>query len=341
MADSRDSRPLELGLSLPNRAVLYGGTTVEELLALAETADRDPVWSSVWVGDGLIAKPRLEAVTTLAAMAARTSRVRLGVCCLATFPLRQPVLFAATWASLDVLSSGRTQLAVCLGAPTGRGGGDFRVELESMGVEPKERVARLEEGIDVLRRLWSSRPETPASFDGRFTSFGPVALEPRPVQDSCPIWIASNPDPERLSPERYLKAIDRVALRADGWQTAVTDPATFGRQWDRIRERAATHGRDPHLLRSSAHLMVNLADTVEEGRTAAKAFLDRYYNMDTPPEIMDRWGAYGDADTVAARIISYVDRGLDVPILRMASDNQTAMIERVREELVPRLGISL
>ena len=222
MVDSPDSRPLELGLSLPNRAVLYGDTTVEELLALAEAADCDPVWSSVWVGDGLIAKPRLEAVTTLAAIAARTERVRLSVCCLATFPLRQPVFFAATWASLDVLSGGRTQLAVCLGAPTGRGGGDFRGELESMGVEPGERVARLEEGIDVLRRLWSSRPDAPATFDGRFTSFGPVALEPSPVQDPCPIWIASNPDPERLSPERYLKAIDRVALRADGWQTAVT-----------------------------------------------------------------------------------------------------------------------
>lgn len=340
MVDSLGSRPLELGLSLPNRALLYGGTTVEELLTMAEAADRDPVWSSVWVGDGLIAKPRLEAVTTLAAIAARTERVRLGVCCLATFPLRQPVLFAATWASLDVLSGGRTQLAVCLGAPTGRGGGDFRVELESMGVEPKERVARLEEGMDVLRQLWSSRPGSPVDFEGRFTSFGPVVLEPSPVQDPCPIWIASNPDPERLSPERYLKAIDRVAVRADGWQTAVADPATFGRQWERIRERAATHGRDPHLLRSSAHLMVNVADTVEQGRKEGKAFLDRYYGMDTPPDLMDRWGVYGDADTVAARIMRYVDLGLDIPILRMASGNQTAMIERVRGELVPRLGVS-
>lgn len=334
------SRPIELGLSLPNRAVLYGGTTVEELLKLSEAADRDPAWSSVWVGDGLIAKPRLEAVTTLAAMAARTTRVRLGVCCLATFPLRQPVLFAATWASLDVLSSGRTQLAVCLGAPTGRGGGDFRVELDAMGVSPGERVARLEEGIEVLRCLWSSRPGAAASFDGRFTGFGPVVLEPHPVQDPCPIWIASNPDPDRLSPERYLKAIDRVAIGGDGWQTAVTDPETFGRQWDRIRERAADYGRDPAALCSSAHLMITVADTVEDARREGKAFLDRYYGMDTSPEVMDRWGAYGDADIVAARILDYVDRGLDVPILRMACGEQTAMIERVRAEVVPQLGVA-
>jgi alkanesulfonate monooxygenase SsuD/methylene tetrahydromethanopterin reductase-like flavin-dependent oxidoreductase (luciferase family) len=241
----------------------------------------------VWVCDELVANPRLEAVTTLAAIAARTERVRLGVCCLATFPLRQPVLFAATWASLKALSSGRTHLP------------------PSMVTSPAS-----------ARSLSS------------------------PGQDPCPIWIASNPNPERLSPELYLKAIDRVALRTDGWQTAVTDPATFGRQWDRIRARAADHGRGPHLLRSSAHLMVNLADTVEEGCTAGKAFLDRYHTRDTPPEIMDCWGAYGDADTVAARIMSYVDRGLDIPILRMASNNQTTMLERVREELVPRLGVA-
>lgn len=331
---------MDLGLSLPNRAVLYGGMTVEELLALCEAADRDPAWSSVWVGDGLIAKPRLEAVTTLAAIAARTTRVRLGVCCLATFPLRQPVLFAAAWASLDVLSAGRTQLAVCLGAPTGRGGGDFRVELEAMGVAPNERTVRMEEGIDVLRRLWASSPESPASFDGRFTSFAPMVLEPRPVQDPCPIWIASNPDSNRLSPERYRGAIDRVASHADGWQTAVTDPATFGRQWTQIRERAHALGRDAATLRSSAHLMVTVADTVEDGRREGKAFLDRYYGMDTTDELMDRWGAYGDADVVGARIREYTDQGLDMPILRMATASQTAMIERVRAELVPRLGVT-
>lgn len=331
---------IELGLSLPNRAVLYGGTSVDELLSLSERADVDPAWASVWVGDGLIAKPRLEAVTTLAAIAARTARVRLGVCCLATFPLRQPVLFAATWASLDVVSAGRTQLAVCLGEPTGRGGGNFRVELESMGVTPKERVPRLEEGIAVLRALWSSRPDAPASFNGRFTRFSPMVLEPRPVQDPCPIWIASNPDPTRLAPERYLRAVDRVASLADGWQTAVTDPTTFGRQWDRIRDRASHMGRDPAELRSSAHLMVTVADTVEAARAEGKAFLDQYYAMDTPAELMDRWGAYGDAATVAARIAEYVDRGLDVPILRMATGNQSAMIDRTRAELVPLLGIA-
>ncbi len=328
---------LEFGLSLPNRAVLYGGTSIDELLGIAERVDAGTAWSSVWVGDGLIAKPRLESVTTLAAIAARTRRVRLGVCCLATFPLRQPVLFAATWASLDVVSQGRTQLAVCLGAPTGRGGGDFRVELEAMGVSPRERVPRLEEGIEVLRTLWASPVTGPVGYEGTFTRFQPLVLEPAPVQQPCPIWIASNPDPDTLTPERYERAIGRVAAMADGWQTAVTTPERFGRQWARIRERATELGRDAASMRSSAHLMVTVADSVEAGRAEGKAFLDQYYGMDTPQEIMDRWGAYGTAEVVAERIRDYAERGLDLPILRAASSSQDEMVDRLERELLPLL----
>lgn len=328
----------EFGLSLPNRAILYGGTTVDELLELAERADHDPAWSSLWVGDGLIAKPRVESTTTLAAIAARTRRMRLGACCLATFPLRQPVLFAATWASLDVLSAGRTQLTVCLGIPTGRGGNGYQNELQAMGVDPRERVPRLEENIEILRALWASRPGSAASFDGRFVTFRDIVLEPHPVQDPCPIWIASNPDPTRLDAERYAIAIDRVARLADGWQTAVADPATFGRQWDRIRSRAAERGRDVSAMRSSAHLMITIADTEAAARAEGKEFLDTYYGVDTTPEVMDRWGAYGTAEQIIDRIGQYIDAGLDQPILRMAASDQSGSVERVTAEVLPKLS---
>ncbi len=61
----------------------------------------------MWVGDSLVAKPRLEAVTLLSALASVTSRMRLGVGCMATFVHRHPVMLAHQWASLDVLSGGR------------------------------------------------------------------------------------------------------------------------------------------------------------------------------------------------------------------------------------------
>src|SRR5438046_9898613 len=103
------------GLSLPNRGVLFGATSVDELLAGSEQADASGVIDSIWVGDSLFAKPRLESLVLLSAIAARTRRVRLGTCCLSTFPLRDPLFLAAQWAALDHVSSGRMILGACVG----------------------------------------------------------------------------------------------------------------------------------------------------------------------------------------------------------------------------------
>ena len=104
---------LRFGLTLANRGVLLGVTTPAALLALAERAEGSGWFDSVWVGDSLFAKPRLDALTLLAAIAGRTRRVLLGPACLASFPLRHPLVFAYEWASLDQISGGRAALIVC------------------------------------------------------------------------------------------------------------------------------------------------------------------------------------------------------------------------------------
>lgn len=322
-----------VGLSLPNRGVLFGATTVDELLELAVLAEDSGAFGSVWVGDGLIAKARLEAIVTLSAIAARTSRLRLGACCMATFALRNPVLFACQWASLDVVSGGRSLLAVCLGATTARSGVGPQAELEAMGVEPKSRVGRFEEGIEVVRKLWSG----PASHEGRYFRFPEIELLPRPVQDPCPIWIASNPDRTKLSEAAYERAISRVGRLGDGWLSTVVRPAEFGRQWREIREAAKAAGRDPATMSSGAHLMINLANDRGQAWEAAKAFLDAYYAMDVDPRTMDAWGAYGPPEAVADRINEYIAEGLDLPILRFASHDQKGQMARALDDLLPRI----
>lgn len=323
-----------LGLSLPNRGILFGATSVDELYILSEEAERSGFFDSVWVGDGLIAKPRLEAIATLSALAARTERVALGVCCMATFPLRNPVLFAAQWASLDVISGGRSQLAVCLGAPTGRGGSNFAAELAAMKVDGRQRVRRFEQGIELVRKLWAE----PTSSDNEFWQFPEIDLEPKPLQQPCPIWIASNPDPEKLSEARYRKAIERVARLADGWQSTVVSPEDYGRRWGEIRKAAQEMGRDPEDLTSSVHLMVNLQNDEDTARAEAKRFLDEYYSTDTKAEVMDVWGAYGSPKHVLGRIQQYLDQGLDVPIIRFASFDQKGQMDRALQELIPDLA---
>src|ERR1700682_5180064 len=177
---------LRIGLGLPNRGALFGVTTVSEMVELAALADRTEGLDSVWVSDSLLAKPRPEAITLLAAMATRTERVTLGTACLASFPIRDPILLATQWATLDQLASGRTILAVCSGLVEQSGA---QVEAELYGVSNAHRIGRLEEGIDVLRLLWT---QNDVSYQGRHFHLDHVTVEPKPLQKPCPtIWIAA------------------------------------------------------------------------------------------------------------------------------------------------------
>ena len=107
------------GLTLSNRGVNLGLTTAEEILEMAEMAESAGVFEHVWVGDQIMAKPRMESITLMSAIAARTKRVKFGPACMASFPSRHPVLLAYQWASLDLLSNGRT----IMGRSIQQGGG--------------------------------------------------------------------------------------------------------------------------------------------------------------------------------------------------------------------------
>ena len=183
---------MKLGLLLPNQGVVFGAVTVAELVEMAERADGMGVFDAIFVGDNLLAKPRLESVSLLSALAVRTKTARLGTACMASFPLRHPIVLAAQWAALDNLCEGRSILVACIGG----GGGDssipgqFSAEYKAFGVETRERVGRLTEGIQVLRTLWT---EDPASHHGKFFDFEGIAVRPQPVKKPCPpIWIANN-----------------------------------------------------------------------------------------------------------------------------------------------------
>jgi alkanesulfonate monooxygenase SsuD/methylene tetrahydromethanopterin reductase-like flavin-dependent oxidoreductase (luciferase family) len=160
-ADMSYTMRAKFGLSLSNRAVLFGWATLNDLLDAAQMAEQSGYFHGVWVGDNLLSKPRAEAIVTLSAIAARTQEVKLGTICLASFPLRDPILLAIQWASLDLLSQGRTILGVCNGG-SALDGPPFGHELEVMEVKSHERVGRVLEGIAILRRLWSEARVTHA-----------------------------------------------------------------------------------------------------------------------------------------------------------------------------------
>src|SRR5205823_1743761 len=134
--------------TLPQRGLLFGALTPKDLTDLARDVDANPLFDEVWVGDSLFSKPRPDSIALLGVLAGVTSRVRLAVGCMASFPVRDPIVFAYQWATLDALSGGRMQLAVCTGIV---GGGASAREGEPWGVVDNERARRMSENIDICR----------------------------------------------------------------------------------------------------------------------------------------------------------------------------------------------
>ena len=215
---------MNFGITLSNRGVLVGLCSARDLLVLADAVEGCSAMDSVWCGDALFVNRRVDALTLLAAVAGRTERVLLGPACMGSFALRNPLVFAYEWASLDVLSNGRTRLVACAG---GGAGPLWEAESAAMNVAPGERRKRMIENIHVLRHLWT---KDNAPFAGQFTNFSNVMLEPKPVQSPCPIWLATNA--ERLSKGQADSggsdvALTRVGTIADGWMTHSVSPQGF------------------------------------------------------------------------------------------------------------------
>src|SRR3990172_7873137 len=158
--------------------------------ARIEEMGYDSVWTSEHV---FFYFPTFDALTMLAAIAALTSRIRLGTAVL-LLPLRPAALAAKEITSVDVISGGRLTLGIGVG-------GEYPKEFQAVGVPVRERGARTDEAIQVLRRLWT---EDNVTFDGRFTNLDGVTLQPKPAQRGGPPPSIARPSPAAIRPARPL-----------------------------------------------------------------------------------------------------------------------------------------
>jgi alkanesulfonate monooxygenase SsuD/methylene tetrahydromethanopterin reductase-like flavin-dependent oxidoreductase (luciferase family) len=137
------------GFLLPTREIVMTQEVpnFRQILDLAEHAEALG-FDSVWVGDSVLARPRFEALTTLAAVAARTQRVKLGTAVLLPM-LRQPVVLANEVANLDHVAGGR----LILGVGIGNNNPAVAQEFAACGVPIARRVGLFEESITLMRRV--------------------------------------------------------------------------------------------------------------------------------------------------------------------------------------------
>ena len=325
------------GLTLANRGVIIGAVTVPELFDMARRGEDSGAFDAVWVGDSLLAKPRLESIALLSALSSITKKVRLAVGCMATFPHRHPALLAQQWASLDVISNGRAWLAVCLGGPNEQSPAQA-LEHKVMGIKDTERVGRLEEGITILRKLFH---EEKASHKGRFYEFEGVTIQPRPVQNPVPIWIASNPtgltwkDGASAPGAAVERGLRRVARFADGWMTNKVTPEEFRSQWKRIQAMAREEGRDPVKMGSSLYHNINIKEDRKAALDESKAFLDKYYTANFSMKFVEGFTTAGTPNLCIEELRAYFAAGLDHITLRMTSWDQTGQLNRFLKEVAP------
>ena len=324
---------MNFGITLSNRGIPVGLCSARDLLALADAVEACPVMDSIWCGDALFVNRRLDALTLLAAVAGRTERVLLGPACMGSFALRNPLVFAYEWASLDVLSNGRTRLVVCAG---GGAGPLWEAESAALNIAPGERRKRMIENIHVLRHLWT-KDNVP--FAGQFTNFSNVMLEPKPVQSPCPIWLATNA--ERLAKGQADSggselALTRVGTIADGWMTHSVSPDGFQRSWDFILQAGRESGRDISALDNVLYHHINVNADKQEALADSKKFLDLYYSADYTKARLEAWLTYGSPRECVEHIKRFKASGCRRITFRISTmGDPIAQFRRLVEDVLP------
>lgn len=321
------NKKVEFGLTLANRGVVIGVTTVDQMLHMTEIADRSDVYDWVWVGDSILAKPRLEAVALLSAAAARTKRLRMGPACMASMALRDPIILACQWASLDFISGGRTVFVAC----TGLGSADAQgKEARTFKMDRKDRAPRMEEEIEIFKRLWT---EDHVSFKGKYYSFEDVTVEPKPAQKPRPpIWIAHS---HKGMPKFIERARRRTARLADGYMAAQGHPEEYRSTLNAVTGYMREYGRDPANLSTALYYNINVNENRQAGFEESTRFLNAYYMTNFKPEVVESWLAYGSPEQCISRLRQYVEVGIKMITLRLTSWDQMGQLKRCMEEVLP------
>ena len=268
---------------------------------------------SIWLADRIVSPAiSMESMTFMAALAARTRRMKFGNSVLA-LPLRNPAVLAKEIATVDFLSNGRMLPAVGLGTDNPR-------EYEACGVSMKERAPRTDEAITLMRRLWL---EDNVTFQGRFYQTTEATVQPKPVQKPPPIWIGG----------RTEAAFRRVGRLGDGWLTSVLSPEEVGHGIRRIREHAAGAGRTVPEDHYGTIISYCLADSKEEALRLAQPYLLRVRG-DIPTE---SYCGLGTAEDLAGLINAYVREGATKFALRATCPPEMTLAqnERLAREVVP------
>jgi probable F420-dependent oxidoreductase len=298
---ARRGLTVRVGLAPNPFAGEFVGDGLWSLVDAMEEAGYDSLWLSDSAGLGGLAP-----LPALAAVAARTERLKLGTNVL-VLPPRNPVMLARELATVDVLSGGRLLPAAGLGI-------DIPSERAALGVQPAERVARMEECIEILRALWTT--EGPVDYEGRFVSLQGIELHPRPVKRTFELWLAGN----------VPAALRRTGRLADGWIGSFVAPAEFAALTDIIRSSAEQAGRSIDEDHYGTTLFACPAE--EQLPAAARQILSRRDGLAPQDHI-----AFG-AEALRHLLARFIDEGASKFVVVPIARDVPGFIAELRREAI-------
>jgi probable F420-dependent oxidoreductase len=312
---------VEFGIPIPQ--VFLDGRADMELVRNSLTRAEELGFHSAWTQDQVTGEASLlDCMSLMTYAAACTSRMRLGVSVI-VFPIRNPVQLAKSISSLDHMSGGRVTLGIGLGPPANAA--NF---YRAFGVQYAERVRRFNEGLAVMKGLWT---EAEVHLGGEFWHLDGTTMEPKPLQ---------KPHPPVIFGGQHPNALKRAATCADGYMGAGPTPTrSFISHVGKLREYLEEAGRDPGSFPVSKRVYLHVDDDAD----AAKAVLDDFFNKRYPwmiknnPDFVADICVWGSAQQCVDGLAEVIAGGAGLIVLNPIHDFVT-QIERLADEVVPLLG---
>ncbi|HUM17609.1 MAG TPA: TIGR03619 family F420-dependent LLM class oxidoreductase [Candidatus Nitrosotalea sp.] len=262
------------------------------LWTLCDVLERSDV-DSIWLSDRLSSPaPVPEVMTTLAAIGARTTRLKFGPS-VVVLPYRTPVVAAKEMATVDWLSQGRLFPAVGVGVELPR-------EFEASGVAFAQRGRRTDEAIRVMRMLWTQDEVT---FQGEFYKLDRISIFPKPWQTPPPIWIGGKSE----------AAMRRTARLGDGWIPSFITPDEMRAGIQKVQDMATAEGRQVPEDHFGTLINYAIAETEEAALAMAQPFIPRGR---VDEATMRQCTAFGPVGRLLEKVEEYVKAGASKFILR-------------------------
>ncbi|GKQ35325.1 LLM class flavin-dependent oxidoreductase [Streptomyces sp. A012304] len=316
-------RPAHVGVLLPTREqAILGDFTASPLMEFARQAE-ELGFDSLWTGDSLTARPRLDPLVVLSAAGAVTGSITLGTAAL-TPALRHPLIGANMVSSLDHVCGGRLIMGLGSGFPIP----ETEAEFAAVGASFAGRAGRLDEIAALWRTAWGDGGPGPSDrFDGRYWQAEQLDRLPRPPRPGGPpLWLAGSDTP---------RVLDRVARLYDGWLPFLPSAEAYGAAWRRLESLRAAAGRPEGAVVPGFYATITVGADEAGAKAELEHYIEHYYGRTLEQMSAIQAYAWGTAEHCAEWLNGYVRAGARHIVVRIGSLRPEPQLKEIAEVVLP------